>query len=111
MRTDGRTDERKHSQNGWMDEQMDGRTDDANSISLQLRRGIKIVWKNTWVTNKISKINLSVVCKPFCSICAYYTHLTHYPDKYDNLELRYTSKVISPAGFHITLGKLLAATL
>ena len=40
-----------------------------------------------------------------------HTHLVHYSDIYDNLELRYYSQVISPAGRHIKLGKLLAAAL
>ena len=39
------------------------------------------------------------------------THLAHYPDKYSDLELRYSSHVISQAGLHIKLGKLLAAAL
>ena len=51
----------------------------------------------------------SVFCESFSSTCANQTHLAHYPDKYGNLELRYSSYVISPARLHIKLGKLWAA--
>ena len=57
------------------------------------------------------QINLFFFASPSVAHVKNQTQLAHYPDKYGNLELRNSSQVISLAGLHIKLGKLLAAAL
>ena len=73
--------------------------------------------KTTGVTNKISNINLSFVARfsvanvkiAHNKYTENRTHLALYPDH--NPGLRYSLRVISPAGLHIELDKLFAVAL